>query len=81
VSTTAVAAVIRSTIPARLGRLCWSPFHTSNPSALLIGYLIGGAIMVTGGVVEPIFGIKAEGKSLEDITKPITTTTPAESAA
>jgi hypothetical protein len=28
--------------------------------------------MIFGGVIEIIFGIKAEGKSLEDITKPIT---------
>ena len=28
--------------------------------------------MVFGGIVELLIGIKAEGKSLEDITKPIT---------
>ena len=27
-----------------------------------------------GGVIEIIFGINAEGKSLEDITKPLTST-------
>ncbi len=30
--------------------------------------------MVFGGIVELVIGIKAEGKSLEDITKPITST-------
>ena len=30
--------------------------------------------MIIGGVVELAIGIKAEGKSLEDITKPITST-------
>ena len=30
--------------------------------------------MVFGGIVELLIGIKAEGKSLEDITKPITST-------
>ena len=30
--------------------------------------------MITGGIVELAIGIKAEGKSLEDITKPITST-------
>jgi hypothetical protein len=30
--------------------------------------------MIFGGIIELIFGIKAEGKSLEDITKPITAT-------
>ena len=30
--------------------------------------------MVLGGIVELLFGINAEGKSLEDITKPLTST-------
>jgi hypothetical protein len=32
----------------------------------------GGLIMVCGGVVELAFGIKAEGQSLETVTKPLT---------
>ncbi len=46
----------------------------TNPTGLFIGYVVGGAIMVLGGVVELLIGIKAEGKSLEAITKPITST-------
>ena len=46
----------------------------TDPTGLYIGYLVGGAIMVIGGIVELSIGIKAEGKSLEDITKPITST-------
>ena len=46
----------------------------TDRTGLFIGYLIGGAIMVIGGIVELLIGIKAEGKSLEDITKPITST-------
>jgi hypothetical protein len=46
----------------------------SNPTGLFAGYVIGGAIMVLGGIVELVIGIKAEGKSLEAITKPITST-------
>jgi MFS family permease len=54
----------------------------SNPRGLFIGYVIGGAIMILGGVVELAIGIKAEGKSLEAITKPITSTAePAATAA
>jgi MFS family permease len=41
-------------------------------TGLFIGYLVGAAIMVTGGIVELILGVKAEGKSLEEITKPLT---------
>ena len=36
--------------------------------------------MIFGGIIELIFGIKAEGKSLEDITKPITATDQAPAA-
>ena len=102
---------IRSTIPARLDRLSWSPFHTrmvaglgaawildglqitiassvtgelTKPATLgmsstqvgLIAsvYLVGAGIMMVGGIVEIVFGINAEGKSLEDVTKPLTAT-------
>ncbi len=44
----------------------------SSKTGLYVGYIVGGAIMVTGGIVELLIGIKAEGKSLEAITKPIT---------
>jgi hypothetical protein len=47
----------------------------TSTTGLFVGYLIGGGIMIAGGVVEIVFGINAEGKSLEDITKPITSTT------
>ena len=30
--------------------------------------------MIFGGIIEIIFGINAEGKSLEDVTKPLTAT-------
>ena len=36
------------------------------------GYAIGGLIMISGGVVELLIGIKAEGQSLEAVTKPLT---------
>ena len=39
------------------------------------GYVIGGAIMAGGGVVELLIGIKAEGQSLETVTKPLTSVT------
>jgi hypothetical protein len=37
--------------------------------------------MALGGVVEWFLGIDAEGKSLEDITRPLTSATPAPAAA
>jgi MFS family permease len=60
----------------------WLIGDGSDPRKLFIGYVIGGAIMVLGGIVELLVGIKAEGKSLEDITTPLTSTEPtAETAA
>jgi MFS family permease len=46
----------------------------SNKTGLFIGYLVGAGIMMFGGVIEILFGINAEGKSLEDVTKPLTAT-------
>jgi hypothetical protein len=39
---------------------------------LLLGPLVGAGIMILGGVVELLIGIDAEGKSLEDVTRPLT---------
>jgi MFS family permease len=39
---------------------------------LVLNALLGGGIMIAGGIVEIVLGINAEGKSLEDITKPLT---------
>jgi MFS family permease len=46
-----------------------------DPGKLFIGYLIGAAVMVVGGVVEIFLGIDAEGKSLEDVAAPLSAVT------
>jgi MFS family permease len=38
---------------------------------LTIGYLIGAAVMIIGGVVEIFLGVSAEGQSLEDVASPL----------
>jgi len=43
----------------------------ANHGALTLGYLIGAAVMVAGGLVEVFIGIDAEGKSLEDVANPL----------
>jgi hypothetical protein len=55
--------------PAFYGALIGDGFSRTG---LLIGYLVGAAIMILGVLVEIVFGIDAEGKSLETITKPLT---------
>ena len=38
---------------------------------LFIGYLIGAAVMIIGGLVEVGLGVAAEGQSLEDVALPL----------
>ena len=41
-------------------------------SAIALGYYIGGALMIAGGIVAAFLGVKAEGRSLESIAQPLT---------
>jgi len=80
------AVPIRSTVPARLDRLGWSPFHTRMVAGLGAAWILDGLqitisssvtgvlLIAAGGFVELAFGIKAEGQSLETVTKPLTAT-------
>jgi hypothetical protein len=43
----------------------------NDPNKLFVGYLIGAGAMILGGVVEIIFGVASEGKSLEDVANPL----------
>ncbi|TDB79036.1 MFS transporter [Micromonospora sp. KC721] len=43
----------------------------TNPSRLFVGYLIGGAVMVAGGIVEIVFGVRAERRPLESVALPL----------
>ena len=42
-----------------------------DPSRLFIGYALGGALMIVGGVVELLLGVAAEGE-LEQVARPLT---------
>jgi hypothetical protein len=44
----------------------------SSRTGLFVGYLIGAGIMIIGGLVEVFLGVNAAGKSLEQVTKPLT---------
>jgi MFS family permease len=41
-------------------------------TAIAVGYFVGAALMIAGGIVEALLGVKAEGRSLESIAKPLT---------
>jgi MFS family permease len=65
----AIAQVAGAFGPALYGALIGSG---TDRTGLFVGYLFGAAIMAVGGVIELVFGINAEGKSLEAVTKPLT---------
>jgi MFS family permease len=55
------------------GPLLFSKLIASGEvDTVAIGFFIGAAIMTIGGIVELFFGVKAEGRSLEDIATPLT---------
>jgi len=55
------------------GPLLFGPLIDSgDPNQLFYGYLLGAVLMIGGGIVEAVLGVKAEGQSLENIAKPLT---------
>ena len=50
----------------------WSRRTAGGHHAIALGYSIGAALMIAGGLVEVFLGVKAEGQSLEDIAEPLT---------
>ncbi|HEY0409707.1 MAG TPA: MFS transporter, partial [Candidatus Dormibacteraeota bacterium] len=48
---------------------------TRQPGRVFIGYCIGAGLMVFGGLVEAIWGVDAERRSLESIAAPLSAVT------
>ena len=46
--------------------------ETGSRGQVLIGYLVGAALMVGAGIVQAIWGTAAERKPLESVTRPLT---------
>ena len=46
--------------------------ESGEESQVAIAFFIGAGVMAIGGIVELIYGLKAEQESLEDIAKPLT---------
>ena len=42
-----------------------------DPNKLYWGYLLGAGAMIVGGLVAAFLGVDAEGKSLEDVARPL----------
>ncbi len=58
--------------PLLFGHLIDNASASKDITGIAIGYFIGAALMIAGGVVEIFLGVKAEGQSLENIAKPLT---------
>ncbi|MGH3866535.1 MAG: MFS transporter [Pseudonocardiaceae bacterium] len=43
----------------------------TQPFKLFLGYLLGALVMIAGGLVAVVFGVAAEGRSLEDVAAPL----------
>jgi MFS family permease len=46
----------------------------TQPFKLFLGYLLGALVMIAGGLVAVVFGVAAEGRSLEDVAAPLAAT-------
>src|SRR3954451_13724223 len=58
--------------PLLFGYLIDHATASGDISKIAIGYFIGAALMIAGGLVEAFLGVKAEGQSLESIAQPLT---------
>ncbi len=58
--------------PLLFGALIEGSSESGDITGIAVGYYIGAALMVIGGVVEIVFGVKAERQSLESIARPLT---------
>ncbi|HEX3929208.1 MAG TPA: MFS transporter [Nocardioides sp.] len=58
--------------PLLFGKLLDNASADKDITTIALGYFIGAALMVGGGVVEAFLGVRAEGRSLEEIATPLT---------
>ena len=58
--------------PLLFGKLIDNASADKDITQIAIGYYIGAALMIAGGIVEIFLGVKAEGQTLENIAKPLT---------
>ena len=63
--------------PLLFGRLIENASASGDITGIAIGYYIGAALMIIGGIAEVVLGVRAEGQSLESIAQPLTAEDPA----
>ena len=58
--------------PLLFGKLIDHASASGDITGIAPGYFLGAGLMIAGGVVAAFLGVKAEGRSLEDIAQPLT---------
>jgi MFS family permease len=58
--------------PLLFGKLIEDASGSGDITGIAFGYYLGAALMVVGGIIAIFLGVKAEGRSLESIAKPLT---------
>jgi hypothetical protein len=58
--------------PLLFGKLIEDSAASGDITGIAPGYFIGAALMIIGGVVEIILGVRAENQALEDVATPLT---------
>ncbi len=58
--------------PLLFGKLIEDASASGDITGIAIGYYIGAVLMIAGGIVAAFLGVKAEGRSLESIARPLT---------
>ncbi len=53
--------------PAVFGHL----IQSGSRESIFMGYLLGGALMIGGGLIQALFGIDCQRRSLEDVAPPL----------
>ena len=58
--------------PLLFGNLIENASESGDITGIAFGYFLGAALMIAGGIVAILLGVKAEGQSLESIAMPLT---------
>ncbi|WP_239460097.1 MFS transporter [Nocardioides daejeonensis] len=58
--------------PLLFGALIERSADSGEITGIAVGYFIGAVLMIAGGVVELLLGVRAEGRSLESLAQPLT---------
>ncbi|MFL6155453.1 MAG: MFS transporter [Marmoricola sp.] len=58
--------------PLLFGSLIDHASASGDITKIAVGYFLGAGLMILGGIAEAVLGVRAEGRSLEDLATPLT---------